>query len=239
MTARRSAGKTHVARALWYVKPRVDGAALGAPPPGPGEALVRTLFQRHQPGHGAPRLQRIDPSKRVGADARAPSAGRFPFPVKYGYCATGTVIAGPAALVGRTVFCLHPHQDLFVAPLDMLVPVPEAVPPRRATLAATMETALNAHWDAGSGPADRIVVVGAGVVGLLVARLSVRIPGTAVTRRRCRRRPPRPWSRRSAPRSPWPRQRRRTPTWCSNERYRRRPCHRDRRGGVRRPASSS
>jgi threonine dehydrogenase-like Zn-dependent dehydrogenase len=182
MTARRSAGKTHVARALWYVKPQaMELRSAPVLPPGPGEALVRTLFSGIS--RGTERLVCNGSIPRSEWERmRAPlQQGDFPFPVKYGYCATGTVIAGPAALVGRTVFCLHPHQDLFVAPLDMLVPVPEAVPPRRATLAASMETALNAHWDAGSGPADRIVVVGAGVVGLLVARLSVRIPGTAVT----------------------------------------------------------
>ena len=43
--------------------------------------------------------------------------GAFPFPVKYGYCATGVVEEGPAELVGRTVFCLHPHQDFFNVPI--------------------------------------------------------------------------------------------------------------------------
>jgi threonine dehydrogenase-like Zn-dependent dehydrogenase len=44
-----------------------------------------------------------------------------------------------------------------------------------------METALNALWDSAAGPGDRIVVVGAGVVGLLVAALAARLPGTEVT----------------------------------------------------------
>jgi threonine dehydrogenase-like Zn-dependent dehydrogenase len=44
-----------------------------------------------------------------------------------------------------------------------------------------METALNAMWDCQPGPADRIAVVGAGVLGLLVARLCARMPGTQVT----------------------------------------------------------
>jgi threonine dehydrogenase-like Zn-dependent dehydrogenase len=79
------------------------------------------------------------------------------------------------------VFCLHPHQDVFHAPADRLVLVPGAIPVRRATLAANMETALNALWDSGAGPGDRIVVVGAGVVGLLGAFLAARLPGAAVT----------------------------------------------------------
>src|SRR5262245_48591394 len=107
--------------------------------------------------------------------------GTFPFPVKYGYCATGVVEEGPAKLVGRTVFCLHPHQDYFTAPAAALVPVPDDVPARRATLAANMETALNALWDGGAGPGDRIVVVGAGAVGRLATSLAVRLPDAEVT----------------------------------------------------------
>lgn len=113
---------------------------------------------------------------------RAPlQEGEFPFPVKYGYAAAGTVAEGPAALVGRRVFCLHPHQSAFVADTAMVVPIPDAVPTRRAVLAANAETALNALWDAGAGPCDRIAVVGGGVVGLLVGWLAGRMPGTRVT----------------------------------------------------------
>jgi threonine dehydrogenase-like Zn-dependent dehydrogenase len=107
--------------------------------------------------------------------------GSFPFPVKYGYCATGVVEDGPAALIGRNVFALHPHQDFFVAPVALLTPLPEQVPVRRATLAANMETALNALWDSGAGPGDKIIVVGCGIVGLLVASLAARLPGATVT----------------------------------------------------------
>jgi threonine dehydrogenase-like Zn-dependent dehydrogenase len=59
--------------------------------------------------------------------------------------------------------------------------VPDDVPPARATLAANMETALNGLWDGAPGPADRIAVVGGGVVGLLVAWLCGKLPGTEVT----------------------------------------------------------
>ncbi len=113
---------------------------------------------------------------------RAPlQEGDFPFPVKYGYCTVGQVETGSAELEGRLVFCLHPHQDRFVAPLDMLLPVPPEVPAQRATLAANMETALNALWDSGAGPADRIVVIGGGIVGLLIGYLAARLPGARTT----------------------------------------------------------
>jgi threonine dehydrogenase-like Zn-dependent dehydrogenase len=88
---------------------------------------------------------------------------------------------GPESVLGRTVFALHPHQDAFVAPAAMLHPVPDGVPPRRAVLAANMETALNALWDSGAGPGDRVLVVGAGVVGCLIAALAAGLPGAEVT----------------------------------------------------------
>jgi threonine dehydrogenase-like Zn-dependent dehydrogenase len=113
---------------------------------------------------------------------RAPfMGGAFPFPVKYGYATVGQAEDGPAELSGKIVFALHPHQDLFTLPADAAVPVPDGVPPERAVLAANMETALNGVWDAAPGPADRIAVVGAGVLGALVARLCARLPASEVT----------------------------------------------------------
>jgi threonine dehydrogenase-like Zn-dependent dehydrogenase len=182
MTARRSTGRTKVARALWYTAPgKVEMRVAPLRPMAPGEALVRAQWTGISRG-----TERLVSSGAVSAGERhrmrAPlQEGEFPFPVKYGYCATGVVEDGPAGLVGKSVFCLHPHQDFFIAPVTMLAPVPDGVSARRATLAANMETALNAHWDAGTGPGDRVAVVGAGVVGLMVAHLAARIPGTEVT----------------------------------------------------------
>ncbi|MFJ5370067.1 zinc-binding alcohol dehydrogenase [Bosea sp. CER48] len=154
---------------------------VALPVPGLDDCLVTTLWSGLSRG-----TERLIFEGRVPSSQhermRAPfQEGNFPFPVKYGYCAVGRVDAGPADLLGRIVFCLHPHQDRFIVPRDSLVRVPDAVPARRAILAANMETALNAHWDAGSGPADRIVVVGGGVLGLLVAWLAARLPGSEVT----------------------------------------------------------
>lgn len=148
---------------------------------GPDDCLITTLWSGVSRG-----TERLVCEGRVPCSEhermRAPfQQGDFPFPVKYGYCAVGRVEAGPQDLLGSIAFCLHPHQDRFVAPRGSLVPVPEAVPARRAILAANMETALNAHWDAGAGPADRIVIVGGGVLGLLVAYVAARLPGAEVT----------------------------------------------------------
>ena len=113
---------------------------------------------------------------------RAPfQEGSFPAPVKYGYLSVGVVEHGPADLVGRTVFCLHPHQTEYVVPATAVVPVPDDVPAERAVLAGTVETAVNALWDAAPLVGDRIAVVGAGMVGCCVARLLAGIPGVRVT----------------------------------------------------------
>jgi threonine dehydrogenase-like Zn-dependent dehydrogenase len=170
------------ATALWYVgRGRAELREAPLPELGPGEALVRTLWTGVSRG-----TERLVFGGRVSASEsermRAPmQEGDFPYPVKYGYCAVGVVEEGPEALVGRIVFALHPHQYRFVAPADALAVVPEDVPPRRAALAANMETALNGMWDSGAGPGDRIVVVGAGALGLLLGYLAARLPGAEVT----------------------------------------------------------
>jgi threonine dehydrogenase-like Zn-dependent dehydrogenase len=100
--------------------------------------------------------------------------------VKYGYLNVGVVAAGPPELRGRTVFCLYPHQTSYVVPASAVVPLPDGVPPARAVLAGTVETAVNALWDAPPLVGDRVAVVGAGMVGCAVAGLLARFPGVRV-----------------------------------------------------------
>ncbi len=165
------------ARALWTVAP--GRAALRNEPlaaPGPGDALVRTLASGISRGTEALVLRGRVPESQWSAMRCPRMGGAFPYPVKYGYAAVGVVERGPPALLGRRVFCLHPHQDRFVAPADALAPVPDTVPDRRATLAANNETALNVLWDARPLAGERALVIGAGAVGLLCARLLARVP---------------------------------------------------------------
>ena len=116
--------------------------------------------------------------RRCGRRSRE---GNFPGPVKYGYLNVGAVEQGPAELRGRTVFCLYPHQTAYVVPSGAVSVVPEDVPPARAVLAGTVETAVNGLWDAAPLVGDRVTVVGAGMVGCCVARLLSRIPAVQVT----------------------------------------------------------
>ncbi|WP_222708435.1 zinc-dependent alcohol dehydrogenase [Alkalisalibacterium limincola] len=174
-------GPIDQARALWISRPGhavIERQAL--PAVGAGQARVRALYSGISRGTEALVFQGQVPPGQYQA-MRAPfQEGDFPGPVKYGYSSVGIVEQGPASLEGRVVFCLHPHQDRYVVPADALRPLPEGVPAERAVLAANMETAINACWDAAPRVGDRIAVIGAGVVGALVAWLLARHPGVAV-----------------------------------------------------------
>lgn len=164
------------ATAFWTIAPG-QGELRSEPlrPPGDDEVLVQTLASGVSRGTEATVFHgRVPPSQYE--TMRAPlMAGGFPFPVKYGYAAVGRTPDG------ARVFVLHPHQDRFIAPAAMCIPVPDSVPDSRAVLAANMETALNIVWDAQPLAGERISVIGAGVVGLLTAALLARIPATQVT----------------------------------------------------------
>lgn len=170
------------AEALWYVAPfaaEIRSETL----PEPGEGEVRVRMRASALSRGTERLIAsggVPEAERTRM--RCPmQAGEFPFPVKYGYCAVGAVESGPAEWLGKRVFVLHPHQTRFNAPIAMLNPVPDTLPDARAALAANMETALNAIWDSGMSAADKVVVVGGGLVGLLITYLAARFPGADVT----------------------------------------------------------
>ncbi|GAA4090514.1 zinc-binding alcohol dehydrogenase [Nocardioides kongjuensis] len=170
------------AAAYWITEPG-HGEVRPVPlrEPRAGEVLVRTVRSAISRGteslvHGG----RVPASQH--AVMRAPfQEGELPGPVKYGYLSVGVVERGPEDLVGRTVFCLHPHQTAYVVPATAVVPVPDGVPAGRAVLAGTVETALNALWDVPPLIGDRITVVGAGLVGCCLARLAAGVPGVRVT----------------------------------------------------------
>ena len=169
-----------LASALWYRGPgQAELREEAIAPANTDEIRVHALYGAISRGTEALVFNGRVPKSEFDR-MRAPfMAGQFPFPVKYGYATVGQIESG--ALRGKTVFTLHPHQTLFNIPAGAAVEIPQFVPAQRAVLAANMETALNAVWDAAPGPCDRIAVVGAGVVGSLVAWLCGRIPGAEVT----------------------------------------------------------
>jgi NADPH:quinone reductase-like Zn-dependent oxidoreductase len=169
------------ARAFWVERPG-QGAIrpVVLPDPGPDDVVVRTICSGISRGTETLVLRGEVPRDQY-AVMRAPfQEGDFPGPVKYGYLSVGRVEAGPASLRDRTVFCLYPHQTVYVVPAAAVVVVPDEVPPERAVLAGTVETAVNALWDAPPLIGDRVTVVGAGMVGCCVAALLARFPSVEV-----------------------------------------------------------
>ena len=151
------------------------------PNPGGEEwCLVQTMFSAISPG-----------TERLVAKGKVPVAlrkemrcpymgGRFPFPVKYGYSLVGEVVQGPPELRGRKVHVLHPHQDLCVVRTEDVRPLPDGLPPARATLASNMETAVTAVWDSGVALGERALIVGFGIIGSLIARLLAQGPAVGI-----------------------------------------------------------
>jgi threonine dehydrogenase-like Zn-dependent dehydrogenase len=169
------------AQAFWLRAPgRGENRTVTLPEPRPDEVMVRTLRSGVSRGTETLVFRGGVPPGQY-ATMRAPyQDGDFPGPVKYGYLSVGVVEQGPAKLRGRTVFCLYPHQSAYVVPAEAVAVVPDDVPPARAVLAGTVETAVNALWDAGPLLGDRVTVVGGGMVGCCVARLFSRFPALEV-----------------------------------------------------------
>ncbi|MFF4742415.1 zinc-binding alcohol dehydrogenase [Streptomyces sp. NPDC001268] len=170
-----------VARAFWLNSPaqgEIRNVRLAEPDE--GDVVVRSLCSGVSRGTESLVFRGGVPESQYAA-MRAPfQEGEFPGPVKYGYLSVGVVEEGPGRLLGRTVFCLHPHQSRYVVPASAVTPVPDTVPAGRAVLAGTVETAVNALWDAAPLVGDRIAVVGAGMIGGSVAALLARYPGVRV-----------------------------------------------------------
>ncbi|MEJ2888031.1 zinc-dependent alcohol dehydrogenase [Actinomycetospora aeridis] len=170
---------TRRARAFRVETPgRADIVEIPLPEPGPDDVVVRTRHSGISRGTETLVFRGEVPASQYGL-MRAPfQTGDFPGPVVYGYLAVGVVEAGPGE--GHTVFGLYPHQDRAVVPAASVVEVPDDVPPSRAVLAGTVETAVNALWDAAPRVGDRIAVVGAGMVGASVAGVLATFPGVRV-----------------------------------------------------------
>jgi threonine dehydrogenase-like Zn-dependent dehydrogenase len=169
------------ARAFWLASPG-KGEIRDEPvrPPARDEVLIRTLHSGVSRGTETLVFRGGVPANQQDV-MRAPfQEGDFPAPVKYGYLNVGVVEQGPDDLRGRTVFCLYPHQTHYVVPAEAVTVVPDGVPPARAVLAGTVETAVNALWDAAPLVGDKIAVVGGGMVGCSVAGVLARFPGARV-----------------------------------------------------------
>ena len=175
------------ALAFWVREPGVgEIRPVALPTPAP----ARSSCARWPPGisRGTEALVfggRVPASQH--AAMRAPfQDGDFPGPVKYGYLNVGVVEEGPPSCCGTHGLLPAPAPDaLRRAGRGGARGARRACRPARAVLAGTVETAVNALWDAAPLVGDRVTVVGAGMVGCCVARLLAPVPrGRGDARRR-------------------------------------------------------
>lgn len=156
-----------MAEELWFVGPHhLELRQRPSAPVPVGHALVRGLFSAVSHGTEGLLVTGLGPEP---FDPSLDAAGQRTYPRRYGYAWVGELLsAGPWC--GRHVFALQPHGTEHVLEPSQWRIVPDELPPARATLGAAMETALNAVWDAELQLGERIVVMGAGTIGLCVAQ---------------------------------------------------------------------
>ena len=152
--------------------------------PAAGQVLVKTLVSAISPGTEL-LVYRGEWPEDLPVDENIPAlAGKFRFPLKYGYAAVGTVIeAGsdvPREWLDRRVFAFQPHQSHFLASPDQLIVLPDSLPAEAAAFLPNMETAVSFLMDGRPLTGERVVVFGQGVVGLLTARLLSGMPLAAL-----------------------------------------------------------
>jgi 2-desacetyl-2-hydroxyethyl bacteriochlorophyllide A dehydrogenase len=164
------------ARGLWFRGPReVELGDVEVPPLAPGQVLVRSTWSGISSGTELLAYRgQIDPAMALDESLGA-LQGSFTYPFRYGYCCVGRVEASSSAVPeGALVVALHPHQDVFTAPVGDVVVLGDERP-RLATLLPLVETALQISLDAGPAAHELVVVTGLGAVGLLSALLLQRV----------------------------------------------------------------
>lgn len=99
----------------------------------------------------------------------------FRYPFDYGYNFVGRVVRiGKDVsddLMGERVFLYHPHSTHALVKQSEVIPVKDIPSINQALLLPAMETALSIVQDAAPVAGERVVIVGAGIIGLLVVHL--------------------------------------------------------------------
>ena len=106
--------------------------------------------------------------------------GDFGSNIKYGYINVGKVIKGSSKYNNNHVYTLYPHQTFYTLHESELTLIPETIPLQRCLLTANMETAINGMWDTLPSCGDKVLIIGAGVVGFLMAYVLQSIIGIEI-----------------------------------------------------------
>lgn len=167
--------------ALYFTAPRtVESRSIDAARPAPDEVCVETQASAISAGTELLVYRDEIPAETPIDDVLSAFDGDFSYPLRYGYSAVGRVVDCGSRVaddwLGRAVFAFRPHQTYFTATPDELVTLDNDVDPAHATLLPTVETATNLVLDAAPLLGERVVVFGAGVVGLSTTRLLANFP---------------------------------------------------------------
>ncbi len=165
-------------RELWFTGPRmVELREASIPMPAARQVLVRALASGVSQGTELLLYRGEGPTP---FDPSLDAPGAPVYPRRYGYAWVGEVVEGAhveSLSPGTRVFALAPHGDFHVLDVAAAFPLDDAIPARRAVLAATLETAITCVWDAGVQFGDSVVVLGGGPVGLLIAKVAASAGG--------------------------------------------------------------
>lgn len=151
------------------------------PKPAPDELLVATRLSAISPGTEM-LVYRGQLPDELPLDATIATLTQTTnrYPLRYGYACVGQVVELGKAVepgwLGRTVFGFHPHASDFVARPETLIPIPQSIRDEQAALYPNVETAVTFLLDGAPAIGERVVVFGAGVVGLLTTALLSRFP---------------------------------------------------------------
>ncbi|HNS62740.1 MAG TPA: zinc-binding alcohol dehydrogenase [Anaerolineales bacterium] len=113
-------------------------------------------------------------------------SSRLKYPLAFGYACVGRIIETgkgvEKSLLNKIVFGFAPHTSAFIAHPSSLILAPAssagtpALPVEACSFLPNMETAVNLIQDAAPILGERVLVLGQGVVGLLVASLLKEFP---------------------------------------------------------------
>jgi 2-desacetyl-2-hydroxyethyl bacteriochlorophyllide A dehydrogenase len=162
------------ARSVWFAAPRlVEVRDEELPRLGPSDVRIEAVASAIS--HGTEMLVyrgQVPPELELDLPTLR---GSFSFPITYGYASVGRVVETGAAAanlsIGDLVFTLHPHQSAYVVPAALPTRLPSNLDPLRGVFLANLETAITVTLDAAPRLGERVLVLGQGVVGLLIARL--------------------------------------------------------------------
>ncbi|MDZ5812462.1 zinc-binding alcohol dehydrogenase [Halorubrum sp. AD140] len=167
--------------ALYFTAPEtVELRETSVGPPDADELLVETRASAISAGTELLVYRDQTPTDLPADETLDALDGDLSYPVRYGYAAVGVVREVGAAVdpawVGRSVFAFVPHQTRFRATPESVVALPPGTAPATGALLPSVETATNLVLDAAPRLGERVVVFGAGVIGLCVTRLLAAFP---------------------------------------------------------------